>query len=212
MLNSFFQAKMSSFPNIVGRGRDAGSHIPNSPSRQHQSSPRPGICYNQHKDSGRPFEPWRRKRACRTGEKEKLGWDRGLGRVARAAAGAQVSPFLQLRGQRAVSAVRVDLGPTAAQLLGRGAFAKRLPGPLTHPDEGDPFCNPVPTPATWSKGTSRVLKPPSALASHPAAPVNNRGGSFTAQFLPGRPIRAFAAPEALPRLAYSLLKRQECNF
>lgn len=165
---------MSTFPNTVGRGRDAGRHILNSPSRQHQSSLRPGICYNQHKDSGRPFEPWRRKQACRTGEKEKLGWDRGLGRVARAAAGAQVSPFLQLQGHRAVTAVRVGLGPTAAQLLGHGAFAKKLPGPLTHPDEEAPFCNPVPTPATWSKCASRVLKPFSALASHPAAPDSNR--------------------------------------
>lgn len=121
-------------------GRDSGRCIPNSPSQQDQSSLRPGICYNRHKDSGRPFEPWRQKRACRTREKENLAWDRDLGGVARAAAGARATLCFLLPGHNTISAVREDAGPTADRPLGRGTSAKRLPGLWAHRDVGDPFC------------------------------------------------------------------------
>lgn len=150
-------------------GRDGGRYFPNSPSQQNQSSLRPGICYNQHKDSGRPSAPWCQKRACRTGEKENLRWDTGQVRVAKAEASARGTPFFQSLGHCAVLAVRVDPWPPAAQPSGCGTSAKGLPGLLTHRDEGGPFCTPRSHLRFQATARPRSQSPVRPLATHPAA-------------------------------------------
>lgn len=105
--------------------------------QQNQSSLRPGICYNQHKDSEGPLRHDARNEPAEQGKREST---LRYGPSPRCESGGQRpgTPFFQSRPLRSPLRFEWTPGPRGPAVR-VGHLRKGLPGLLTHRDEGVRF-------------------------------------------------------------------------